>query len=629
MSRARHASHRTRRARSSGLWAAVAATLTLALGAQGSVVTDATWKDNEWVTADASTSSCEVDSTSRFATRAEGRVLSGSLLTYDLDTIAEARGVVATNNGERSIRDPSTAPEVGTDAYANPLDVEALQLAEVGLTGFLELPLDTEAGVVNQYARATHTGVAVGAAGTVGDDGGISLEQYEGDVPDLATVKLSALLNSPGIGLGSLLQDVTDLELTIGAVAGRAWLDGCRDIWGADDAVTRDYVTSHLDLDLTSPTVGALGATISSTVGTLEAAADALVGDENALDGVLEEVLTLLVGVVGTVTNLVLPIRLLRDDATASIVGIDLDLDPVRALIDEPIADDDGVVSVTLSEGFVHIDTVALLGAAYDPDGPPEAACTGDPYSQGLNGLAPNTEPLADECVLTALTTRLGTLLEGIVADVNTALEAALDNAEVTAEIRIPVERCNTLPVLGACLSGWTDAGDLLIQVQGSLTELLANASGTVTIDTSALLGGVLGGLVDTLVSRALGVLSPVLGGLVGNVVLGALGGLAQLPADVITTTVNPIVDLVGGVYEDLFLDGVVAVTINAQNHPQSGHPEPADWAAIATGRYDVAAIRVGLLDAVGASAVWLYLGRGSVEPTCSLAQAPQLCAAY
>lgn len=629
MSRAhKTASQRTIRPRIGSVYVLVAAALTLALGAQGSVVTDATWTDSEWIAANASTSSCHTPD-GHFATRGEGRVLSGSLLTLDLDTIAEARGVVATNDGTTSSRDPVTAQDLGDDAYANPLDVEALQLIEVGLTGLLELPLDTETGVVNQYARATNAGVAIGAAGTVSNDGGISLEQFEGDVPDLATVKLSELLNSPGIGLGSLIQNVTDLELTIGAVAGRAWLDGCRDIWGSDDSVSRDYLTSHLDLDLTSPTVGALGTTMSSTVGTLETTTDSLIGDENALNGVLSTVLDLLVGVVGTVTSLLLPIKLIGDEATASIVNINLDLDPVRALIDQPIADDEGAVSVTLSEGLVHIDTVALLGAAYDPDGPPGAACTGDPYSQGLNELAPNTEPLTDECVLTALTTRLGALLGDIVQDVNTALETALDNAAVSAEIRIPVERCNTLPVLGVCLSGWTAAGDLLIQVQGSLTELLANTSGSVTIDTSALLGGVLGELVDTLVSGALGVLSPVLGGLVGNVVLGTLGDLAELPSDVIITTVNPIVELVGGVYEGLFLDGVVALTINAQNDPQSGNAEPGDWAAITEGRYDVAAIRLGVLDSLGNAAVWLYLGRGSVGPACSLAQSWQLCAGY
>ena len=46
--------------------------------------------------------------------------------------------------------------------------------------------------------------------------------------------------------------------------------------------------------------------------------------------------------------------------------------------------------------------------------------------------------------------------------------------------------------------------------------------------------------------------------------------------------------------------------------------------------RFDVAAVRIGVLDALGASAVRLYLGRGSVGPGCSLASAAAgPCSAY
>lgn len=596
-----------------------ASIVSLALVAQGIIYSNASWNDSEWGHSVIGTSNCDAPN-GAFASRGEGRVLSGSLLGLDLDNLAEAKGVEATNNGTRSKRDPVSAMELGNDAYSNPLDIELLNAVGLNLTSVLDLPLDTETGAIGQYAQATGAGEAVGASGTVTNDGGISLEQFNGDVPDLATLKLSTLLNATGIGLDDLLQDVTDLELVVGAVGGRAWLDGCRDIWGLPDSLYRDYLTSHLDLNLTSPTVAALGTTVSDTVSTLEDSADALVGNGNALDSVLGEVLQLVTGALGLVTGLV-GIRLVGDDATASLVSIDLDLQPVRDLLDDPISDDEEVVSITLSEGLIQVDLVALVSAAYE--GEPNT-----PYPNGLNGLAENTEPLKDDLVLTELTNRLSGVLHGIVSTVDTMLLEALNGAHIEAEISIPIEKCSGLVVV-VCLGSWQNAGDLLIKVSGTLTELLNNASGVVTIDTSALLGGLLGGLVTTLVDTVLGVLTPVLGALVGNVVLGAVGDLAKLPADIIVTTVNPILTLVSDVYENLFLDDVIAVTINAQSDPVAGNPEPFDWSVLEEGRFDVAAIRVGVLDALGDSAVMLYLGRGSVGLVCSLAEAGQACVDY
>lgn len=80
-------------------------------------------------------------------------------------------------------------------------------------------------------------------------------------------------------------------------------------------------------------------------------------------------------------------------------------------------------------------------------------------------------------------------------------------------------------------------------------------------------------------------------------------------------------ISAVSRLYAGLFLNGVVALTVNAQNDPAAGGPEPADWTGLDPGRYDVAALRIGVLDALGQSNVRLYLGRGSVGPGCSMAE--------
>jgi hypothetical protein len=74
-------------------------------------------------------------------------------------------------------------------------------------------------------------------------------------------------------------------------------------------------------------------------------------------------------------------------------------------------------------------------------------------------------------------------------------------------------------------------------------------------------------------------------------------------------------------------VNGVVTLDVNAQNDPLTGNPEPVDWAGLPAGQYDVAALRIGILDAAGASNVHLYLGRASVGVTCSISGSG--CAGY
>jgi hypothetical protein len=85
-------------------------------------------------------------------------------------------------------------------------------------------------------------------------------------------------------------------------------------------------------------------------------------------------------------------------------------------------------------------------------------------------------------------------------------------------------------------------------------------------------------------------------------------------------TLAAPIVNAIGGLFTSLFANQVVTLDVNAQNDPITGNAQPSDWAEIPAGQYDVAALRMGILDAAGASNVNLYLGRASVGVTCSVA---------
>lgn len=87
------------------------------------------------------------------------------------------------------------------------------------------------------------------------------------------------------------------------------------------------------------------------------------------------------------------------------------------------------------------------------------------------------------------------------------------------------------------------------------------------------------------------------------------------------------VIDLVTTIYRELFLSGLVSITVNAQNHPTSGYPGPDDWADKPDGEYSVAALRVGVLDVLGDLGVRLYLGQATVGPVCG--PASHRCAGY
>lgn len=561
--------------------AGVAAFTAVVVAVTWSSVTDAAWVSNEWVHAgdpDGQAGMRTVDCAApdgAYATRGNGRVLSGSALGIDLDTLAQVTGVETTNDGSRAQVSPGTATDSGEDGYSNPLNVVVLQALELDLTEVLQLPLDNSTGVLGQYGQAQSTGLSSAGAGFVDDTGAISVKPG-GGYPQLGTLRLSSLLDSLGYDLGTVLSGVADVSLEIGAVAGRASLDGCDYMWGADieDVLDREYLAAGLVTEIDSPTVGTLSQTVSGLVTTLNGAVAGLVGN----GGVASELLTGLLGVVdlGVVST-----------SQSEITGATIDLTAVSDLATATRSDEAGAVAVNFGEGTIRIDTAALLARAYP-----------DEYGNGLNGLDPNTNILDDPAVVEELSEALTEVLADWVDAVDDAVQAALDGLRIEAQLVVSVILLSTVN----------------IAIDASLDELEAgdgiNATG----------GLVLSGLVN----GATGLIGPVLAGIIRGTLPDVSATLSSLDL-----AVDPLVEVVADVYSALFLDGIVAVTVNAQNDPSTGDAEPADWAGLPDGRYDVAALRIGVLDALGDADVRLYLGRASVGMTCSIATAEQECAGY
>ncbi|WP_161607974.1 choice-of-anchor G family protein [Leucobacter chironomi] len=504
--------------------------------------------------------------------------------------------------------------------------------------GLLELLADNSTGVVGQFGQARTDGLAHGAAGYVTDSGGIDLADAQtGQYPHLATLKLSNLLNSPllgNVGLGNTLSDVSDLEVEVGAVAGEAELEACAEAWGAETAqqavaastaedivagLERRYLAASADLTFTSLAAGALAEGLDTLLGQVQSVTSGLIGQNGVKAGVESGVAALLNGLIST------PLLSLGS-ITLNTLTATIDLAPTRALVNTPFSDSGGVVAIDARHGTVLIDTSALLQQAY-PEG----------VGEGLNGLPPNTNLLADPAILTALTQSLTTALTEWLGHIETSLVSAVDRIQISSTLSVNL-RARLLSI-----TPFIDVGHIAVTVSGTLADLRVNTPGTVTAELQ-LLGGLLSGLTDLLTK---GVLKPVIdlllvtlvggtGGVIGGVVTGVLPAVTALPTRFAGVT-GTLLSLVSRLYTGLFLSNIVTITVNAQNAPASGGPPPPDWApgqptAPPAGRYEVAAIRVGVLDGLGPNGVRLYLGRASVGPGCSAARAAQPgspCAAY
>jgi len=566
--------------------AAVAVIAVVSSASVSSSPTFASWLEHEWAAASVGVVDCATPE-GVFTSQGEGALLGGDLLGVDLADVAEARGMLVTNDSAAATPHPGTAAPAGPDAWANPLDVVALRAAEVSLGQLLQLPLNNATGVLSQYGRADIDGRSTGASGLVSDSGAIATAPGN-EASAFAELSVTKLLDGVNAGTGDALADVTDVTLETGAVAASASLDACAAAFeGETRAVTRQYLASTLATEVESPTVGALGGGAAGTLAALTSAVDGVAGNGGVVNSITGGVTALLSGLLTDGLGLGTP------TATVTTTIDPVSVSALSQFLTEGYSDPEGIVSVAPGTGSVRVDTVALLSAAYP-----------DVYTDGLNGLPPNTELLIDATIVSKLTTALSSAVSAWLAEVQRLLDAVLDAVKVNAAVTVPVR---------LCLVGCVNAGSISATVSASLGALL---SGTVKapVNTGGLLGAVLGMLLDPLVDAVVGPLTNGLGLIVGKAVHAVLAPVAVLPN--LTTALNALIGAVSGVFKGLYLNGVLSIRVNNQ----SGMPgAPPEWSSLPAGRYDVSALRIGVLDARD-SVLTLHLARGSVGPNCSVA---------
>lgn len=603
-----------------GLLAAITAGAALAAPTE---LVSAAWIQPEYTHAELGTLDCTADGL--FATRGTGRLLNGGLLGLELESIVAVGGVTTTNNSSRSIAGPgsSTPALPSPHSYSNPLSVGALSLITVDLgpggivplTSILQLPLNNDTGVLSQYSNAESDGTSIGASGYVSDNGDVGLGGPQG-YPELGSLQLKALLESiTGSSLSTLVTGIADLRLELGALSGRASLDSCAPLFGSsiDDSLARDYMVADLDLVVQSEL---LGDAVTSVNDYLQDLTSELTAITNGTSAILT---TLTNGLLGTVISAVNALPLSLVGVQAGIDDIQITLGPLdtsaltgpNGLLVASFSDPQGLLTVHPASSEIRVDLAALLAEAYPAQ-----------YSHSLNGLEPNTELLLDAHVINTLTTALFTALSGWLGNVENLIDQALELVTINGHIGLTVQ--SEVCVL-VCLT--TNILGIGIDIADTTLGDLANGTGSVdvTIDVlglGALLNPLVGGLVTTLEST--------LGILIGQTILD---GLQQFPLD-INAVVTGIVSSLSGLLGFLFgTEGVLSLMVNAQNIGSgASYAGPPEWQSTPQGQYRVAALRVGVLDLLGAARVRLAIAEGNVGVNCLLAGAPissTACASY
>ncbi len=553
----------------------------------GVALTNASWTSSEWDHGTVGTENCAT--AANFSTRGAGKLVGGTVLGTNLDNLASLDGVTVTNGSGGVAATPAGSMSLGSDAFANPLSVSALNSLTVSLGTALQIPTDADIGVVNQYGQAHTNGSSAGAAGVIDNSGGIALTPGppSASMPTFATLDLANVLGQ--LGLSGVATNIADLSLTLGAVASSAQLNGCNAMWTKDiySNLQRKYEIAGLTTNIKSPLVGQLVSTVNSTTTTLTNTVNGISGNAGVLNSLTSSILgdlgpVLAVAGVGTPT---------------ATVSATVDFGSLTTLLNSTITDPGNIININLANGTIVINTAALFDSV-----------------NGLNNQAPNTQLLINQAVLDNLKTAITSALNAYVTSVTGAIDAALAAAKVTFSVALPIS------TLG------TGGGVSLSATNVSLASLLA---GTATLTPDVTCGLPIGCALA--VATVNGLLSPALAGLSSaiDVPLGtSISALVNPTVATLLATLNAttgaLEGLLAAVLQNLFGPGaLLSLVVNAQNAPHpalAGHPLPT-WAAsipvgttspYSTGQYDVSAMELVIAGAVG-SGISLDLARSSV----------------
>jgi hypothetical protein len=318
---------------------------------------------------------------------AEGRILSGSVLGIDLDSIAAFRPAQAANNGNQATqtsKDPFKATVLDTVNVGNGASIQA-DLGDV-----------VQLGAIGQYAQARADGKSYGASGAIMDDGAIGIGDDKAVPGTNATVDLNALLGD------KFTSTLLDLDLAVGALAAQARADG--------ENASGSYTLAGLELRLSSPAISALTKKVNAALDEVEGSLGILDGSDGLLAVKLNKILQ----------GIDPALNLLGGNAN---VTASINVGDLHKLVQDLLKTQYGEEGVTfnLDTGIVTIDLDAFAGG-------------------GLNNAAPGTEVLSPAFInpiLDSITDKVAHIADQVVDRVRAALHDAV--VEVHAKIDLDV----------------------------------------------------------------------------------------------------------------------------------------------------------------------------------------------
>lgn len=426
---------------------------------------------------------------------------------------------------------PTDLSLVGTDVLSIP-ELDVPLISQQGAPGLLELG---EAGLLSSYGTSQDATSSTASAGVIGEDGSIQVDPGGEGEFNSASVNLTNLFDQ--INVDQLTDQIVDeASLELGALGSTATATG-----GADPKFSSEYAIADAELVISSPTVGAVGETLDTTIIGVGDTLDTAVGAEGALGQVSSSLegldLSLDLGIPG-----VSALGLAVDSSTVQVENLDTALaEASDQLINEPLVSNDGLVSIDLATGDITVDLEQLVEG-------------------GLNGQPANTEVLNGEMAglitqgvteaLGSLTTKVGEVLTPIVNDAEVTIDLGLSGG-------IPV-------VLNA---------DVTAQVQTTLGQLAGSDDTEPTVEVGGnveIIGGLIDVSIDDLVDPLTDVLVPELLNTAQPLVSGLVDGITTGLTENLNTVIDPLV--AEGSVLDAVLDGLiqqlVSVTVNEQPEP-------------------------------------------------------------
>ena len=490
-----------------------------------------------------------------------GRVINADILSLDLADVGTSQSGFPSDAGPNS--DPLNLELLS----ALNLDVGTVSLPLIGTEtegGLLHLG---EVGAVSSYAASEDGQSSVASAGAVGDDGALDLDGIAGDTYGSAKVDLTDLLGQVGVD-GLTDQIVDEVSLQLGALGSTATAAG--------GEVTSEYVVADGQLVISSPLVGGVSTELDTALTGVGTVLNDAVGTEGLLGSVASAVdINLSIPAVATIE---------AGGGTIGLTGLDAALEEAsNTVINEPLVDSNGLVSIDLANGVISVDLQQLGGP------------------EGLNGLPANTE-LLDSDTIALITGAVTEALGTVTTKAGDALDDVLGNVGLTVEIPAKVSA-----VLGVVTA------NVDIVVDTTLGQLAGTSPGEPTIEISGnLLGIPLDPVLDAVLEPLVGQLINPLGDLVDGLLTTATSGLTET----LDALIQPILDTLSPVLSGVLTE-IVSVTINEQLEP--GYLGDAS--------FTVNALSLQLLPNLGSGAAKIDLASSTVRASDVAAEDPTLTA--